>query len=83
MKTYPLRDYHPAQKFRPLSIISHQDNSIRAIFSGEKRKPKKGEWFLSGAEIEAYQAKCDLDTVYHIAKIVRVETKIVEDIKPL
>ncbi len=38
--------------------------------TGEKRCPRKGEWFLSGAIIEGYLAVNDLSTVYHIAKLV-------------
>lgn len=32
-----------------------------------KRPPKKGEWYLSGAFVEAYQAPNDLSTAFHIA----------------
>ena len=34
--------------------------------SGEKRCPKKGEYYLSGAIPEVYQAPNDLSTVFHI-----------------
>jgi len=44
--------------------------------TGEFRPPKKGEWFISGAIPEAYQAPNDLSTAYLIAKPVK--TKIVE-----
>ena len=39
------------------------------VFSatGEFRPPKKGEYYLSGAEIQAYRAPADLDTAYWIA----------------
>ncbi len=85
-KSYPLADYHPAQgSGRPLASIGHHGNpNIRAIWTGEKRPPKKGEWYLSGAEIEAYQARNDLSTSYHIAKVVRVTkvtTETFEDIE--
>jgi len=46
--------------------------SVRARWTGEKRGPKKGEWFLSGAVIEAYLAYNDMDTHFHIAELVRV-----------
>jgi hypothetical protein len=36
--------------------------------TGEWRAPKRGEWYLSGAVIEAYQALQDLDGVYWIAQ---------------
>lgn len=35
--------------------------------AGEKRAPKKGEFYLSGAIVEAYRAPNDLTTEYHIA----------------
>ena len=43
------------------------------------RRPKKGEWFLSGAIVEAYQAPNDLAPEYqivektHRAKFVTIE----------
>lgn len=42
----------------------------RAENTGEKRPPKKGEWFLSGAIVEAYYAPNDLTTPYHIARLI-------------
>jgi len=81
---YHLGDHHEAQRHGPFATIGVFDDSIMAMFTGEKRKPKKGEWYLSGASVAAYQAKADLDTEYHIAKIVRVEKvttyKITEDL---
>lgn len=35
-------------------------------YSGQKRCPKKGEYFLSGAIPEVYLATNDLTTEYHI-----------------
>jgi len=48
-----------------------------AVWTGEKRCPKKGEWYLSGAVVEAYRALNNLTTEYHIAKLVAVEEKTV------
>ena len=56
---YPLKDFHPLWR-------THR---LMAKWSGEKRPPKKGQWYLSGAVIEAYQAKRDLDAPYPIAEI--------------
>lgn len=47
--------------------------NVRAEYTGEFREPKAGEWFLSGAHIEAYYSKNELSQKYHIAKLVRVE----------
>ena len=46
---------------------------IKAIQANEHRKPQAGEWYLSGAIPEAYRAPNDLSTVYHIARIIKIE----------
>lgn len=66
---YPLADRFP-------NISNKEQSYLKAIYTGEKRKPKKGEWYLSGAIIQAWQAFSDLNMVFCIAKIVKVETKI-------
>ena len=48
-----------------------------AVYTGEKRPPKAGEWFLSGSEVEAYRAPNDLSTVYHIAKLVVLQEEAI------
>jgi hypothetical protein len=35
----------------------------RFVETGEQQQPKQGEWYLSGAIPEAYQAPNDLNTV--------------------
>lgn len=42
------------------------------ILSGEKRAPKAGEWYLSGAIPEAYRAPADLSDVFYILRPVPV-----------
>lgn len=51
-----------------------------AVWTGEKRPPRKGEWYLSGAIVEAYRAPNDLTTPFHIARVVtvKIETAIRE-----
>ena len=73
MKTYPLADRIP------YANIQNQIN-IRAVMAGEFRCPKKGEWYLSGAMVEAYRAPNDLWTGYHIAKLVRVKINTIIEI---
>lgn len=78
-KVYPLGDT-PSEKetggasFNERVALSWTDGSkgFRAVATGEKRRPRRGEWFLSGAIIAAYKASNDLSTSYHIAKLVRV-----------
>lgn len=48
---------------------------LRARWTGEKRPPRSGEWYLSGAEVEAYCAAKDLGTPYLIAEIVLTEMR--------
>jgi hypothetical protein len=42
---------------------------VRAEATGVVRPPRKGEWYLSGAIIEAYRAPNDLSTAFQIAKL--------------
>ena len=80
-KLYSLLDYHPERKTAVGGAIKGQ---IMAKYSGEKRCPKKGEWYLSGAIIGAYKAFNDLSTPYHIAKLVRVtDVRQVVDYEPV
>lgn len=51
-------------------------------WTGEKRPPRKGEWFLSGATIEAYRATADLSSSYPIAEMVKVTARVVHDVEP-
>ncbi len=44
---------------------------IGAVNTGEFRRPKKGEWFLSGAVGEAYRAPNDVSKDYYIGKLVK------------
>lgn len=48
--------------------------NVHAMATGEKRPPKRGEWYLSGASVEAYRAPNDLSTPYHIARLVLTAT---------
>ncbi len=56
------------------SITFGPAKNLKAQWTGKKRCPKAGEWYLSGSIIEAYKAFNDLSTPYHIAKLVRTET---------
>lgn len=81
-KAYPLADAHPLT-VRALRLNVHPLPKLGAVWTGEKRPPKKGEWYLSGAVIEAYQAPNDLSTPCHIARIVEVVTTTLETFKEL
>lgn len=62
MKSYPIAE----------SDRKHAGNSISAVRIGETRQPKAGEWFLSGAAPEAYQAPNDLKMARSILRLVEV-----------
>ena len=53
---------------------------VRGVWSGEYRKPKKGEWYLSGCEgyERAYLAPNDLETKYFIINVALVKTKTIQ-----
>ena len=75
---------HPAKKdqnpyFASIGYAMTPSNGkhVKAKWTGEKRCPKKGEWYLSGCEgfVRAYKAPSDLSSEYFIGKIVLVENK--------
>lgn len=51
------------------------DRTLYAKWDGKpKRTPLKGEWYLSGAIVEAYQARNDFVVdKFHIAKVYRTQ----------
>lgn len=65
----------------PLATTNLPCQNVHAQYTGEKRCPKKGEWYLSGSIVEAYLAPNDLSTEFHIAKLVKTETKTVTTTK--
>jgi len=68
MKFYPLADW--------LSPQDCKEMGIRAVSTGETRCPKQGEWYLSGAIVEAYRAPNDLPSPYAIARLVKIKTRL-------
>lgn len=83
LKLYPLGDRLSIaeQKQFNLKPMDYHGN-IKAIYQGEKRCPRKGEWYLSGAEVHAYRASNDLSSVYMIAKLVKTQTRTITTILP-
>ena len=77
-KTYPTCDQPNRNELRALGIEPRAAGScyhnVRAVWTGERRYPQKGEWYLSGAIVGAYRAPNNLYTVYHIARLVVTET---------
>lgn len=79
MKFYPCAD-RPFREMKNFGLKLGKDSiqNIKAIYTGEKRKPKKGEWYLSGAIIEAYRAPNDLSDIHLIAKLVLTKTETIK-----
>ena len=87
-----LRYDHPAKKivsgsniWKAIDYVPTPSNGfcVRAIWNGEKRAPKKGEWYLSGPAgfVRAYKASNDLTGTgddFFIASIVVVEMKTIQ-----
>jgi hypothetical protein len=49
-------------------MFSGQGKDVRYIATGEFRNPRKGDWFLSGAIVQAYKAFADMTSPYWIAE---------------
>ena len=54
-------------------ISSKEIKNYMAISADKIDLPKKGEWFISGSIPGVYYAHNDLNTVYLIARIVKVK----------
>ena len=70
---YPLGDRVP-------NLVMREQKYIKAVWTGEFRNPKKGEWYLSGCPIDAYLAPNDHSSPYHIAKLVVTKTETITTI---
>lgn len=80
-RTYPVAATERRYVFRLVGLDRVRERTIRAIWDGQpKRCPRAGEWFLSGATIEAYRATKGLTSAYYIAKLVEVEKYSMERI---
>lgn len=67
-RLYPLAPNEPVD-----AELTHIRRKLRAMPTGEYRRPRKGEWFLSGTRgaEEACLAKSEgIEQEYHIAVIV-------------
>lgn len=67
-KYFPLADKPSDAELAELGV--QDEVGVLAPPTGEKRAPRRGEWYLSGAVVEGYRAPKDLSTPYHIAKLV-------------
>ena len=76
---FQVKDYISPKELKQLGVdpglsllgnYIRRDYAVCAVFTGEFRPPRKGEWYLSGAVVEAYKAPNDLMEARHIAKLV-------------
>jgi len=83
---YPLGDGHRdmrygrgpgLQPWRPRVQVRDGTEYIAAQWTGSKRRPLTGEWYISGAVPHAYRALADLTTEYYIARIVKFRVKVI------
>lgn len=51
-------------------------SETRAIDANEFRPPRRGEWYLSGAIVEAYRAQSNLTTPFRIARLVEARSTV-------
>ena len=64
----------------PCDSLAMPARNVHAKWTGEKRCPKKGEWYLSGGRFSgfyAYLAPNDLCDEYHIAVLVKTKTETI------
>lgn len=81
-KLFEVVDMPNVEEMKDLGLPTHFNSryghrNVRAEWTGEKRPPKKGEWYISGAIPQAYRAPNDLSFDYYIARLVRVRVKTI------
>lgn len=82
-KLYPLYDFPNLNELTQLYGCKIYDKEwhsacakVRGKPTGEKRPPKKGEWYVSGAIPEVYRAPADLSDAHVIVKLVVVKVMV-------
>jgi hypothetical protein len=63
-------DKFPLADIIPGKVSYHKRYNYLVEFTGETRKPKAGELFLSGALVEGYYTNRDLSVEYPIGKLI-------------
>lgn len=65
--------YYPLSEGATAPISAGPRPFVRAKWNGEFRAPRAGEWFLSGAIVEAYEAFSDMNDYRHIVELVNTK----------
>ena len=77
-KTYQLKDELTEKDYSDLGLSDPQDREttvVRAVFTGIRRKPRKGEWYISGAIPQAYRSPNNSTLDHQIARLVAVAVR--------
>ena len=84
MTTYPVVDRIPFDLAKRIGVSDKGRvhglswHAVKAVATGEVRPPEAGEWFLSGAIVEAHFAPNNLTAPYRIARLVKVRIETIE-----
>jgi len=68
--------YHPTWIHEYQDIKTAQAVRVGAVRTGEKRPPKAGEWYISGAIPEAYRQPHDGTSPQIIARLIKYRTEV-------
>jgi len=77
---YPLAERPTSEEKKRFQQPETHKIKIMAISADEMRPPRKNERYLSGGVVQAWRAPNDLSTPYHIASLVLVRTRMVQQV---
>jgi hypothetical protein len=76
---YRLSDYAPEEA----SLSADDRRNLRAQWTGEPRRMiAPGEWYLSGADVQAYRARAEVGP-FHPARLVIAVPVVAHNVRPL
>ena len=67
-RTYPCADWLNSAERKHFDGCKPWDRNGRVVATEEFRPPKRGEWYLSGAVVQAYRAPQDLTLLFYIVR---------------
>ena len=76
---YPVCDFAP----EAVALGADDRRNLRAQWTGEPRRMiAPGEWYLSGADVQAYRARAELGP-FHPARLVIAVPVVAHNVRPL